>query len=66
VGSSSARLKVRTGSGRTLRLALSARALRRIGAALRSRPAIRTRVTVVATDAVGNRASARRTITLRR
>jgi hypothetical protein len=62
----SARLALRKGTGRTLRLALSARALRAVRAALRSHPRIRTRVTVVATDAAANRASARRTITLRR
>ena len=62
----SARLELPKGAGRTLRLALSPRALRSVRAALRSRPSIRTRVTVLATDAAANRATARRTITLRR
>ncbi|MDX6679588.1 MAG: hypothetical protein QOE31_3640 [Solirubrobacteraceae bacterium] len=63
----SARHKVAKGqSGRTLRLGLSARALRAVRSALRSHASIRTRVAVVATDAAANRASARRTLTLRR
>ncbi|MGI8730572.1 MAG: hypothetical protein ACR2LK_11390, partial [Solirubrobacteraceae bacterium] len=63
----SSRLRVSKGaSGRTLRLALSARALRAVRSVLRSRASVRTRVTVVATDATANRASARRTLTLRR
>jgi len=63
----SSKLAVRRGTaGRTLRLALSGRAKRAIGSALRSRSSIRTRVTVVAIDEAGNRSSARRMITLRR
>jgi hypothetical protein len=63
----SARVKVARGTaGRTLRLGLSARARRAVRSALRSRASIRTRVTVVATDAAANRTSARRTLTLRR
>jgi hypothetical protein len=61
-----ATLVVRAGSVRALRLALSARARRAIAAALRAHPSIRTKVTVVAADATGNRATAHRTITLRR
>ena len=53
-------------AGRTVRLALSARARRALTSALRSDASIRTRVTVVARDGEGNRATARRTITLRR
>jgi hypothetical protein len=49
-----------------LRLALSTRARRSIRAALRKRPRIRAVVAVVVTDAAGNRATARRTISLRR
>lgn len=61
------RVKVAKGTrGRTLKLALSARGARAVSAALRSRPRLRVRVTVVATDAAGNRANARRTIALRR
>jgi hypothetical protein len=62
-----ARLSVAEGSrGRTLRLVLGARATRALRAALRARSSIRARVTVVATDAAANRATARRTVTLRR
>ena len=62
-----AKLEVANGTrGRTLRLVLSARARRAIRASLRSRPSVRTRVTVVATDAASNRTTARRTIVLRR
>ena len=53
-------------AGRAVRLALSARARRALAAALRRRRSVRVRVTVVARDAAGNRATARRTITLRR
>ena len=61
------RLAVPAGSrGRIVRLVLGPRATRAVRAALRSRSGIRTRVAVVATDAPGNRATARRTITLRR
>ncbi|MDX6680933.1 MAG: hypothetical protein QOG94_972 [Solirubrobacteraceae bacterium] len=62
----SAKLVLRRGVARTLRLRLSARALRAVRTALRSRSRIPTRVTVVAIDAAANRASARRTITMRR
>ena len=62
-----ARRTVRSSAaGRSLRIALSARARRALASALRSRRSIRTRVTVVARDVNGNRATARRTITLRR
>jgi hypothetical protein len=62
-----ARLKVAKGSsGRTLRLVFGARATRALRAALRSRSSVRARVTVVATDAAANRATARRMVTLRR
>ncbi|MCA1678340.1 MAG: hypothetical protein LC777_05025 [Actinobacteria bacterium] len=58
---------VRTSAkGRVVRLALGARARRALASALRARGSIRTRVTVVARDGEGNRATARRTITLRR
>ncbi|MEJ7826216.1 MAG: hypothetical protein WKF48_12345 [Solirubrobacteraceae bacterium] len=57
---------VRTSPGRTLRIVLSTRARRAIRKTLRSRSAVRTRVTVVAHDAAGNRTTARRTITLKR
>lgn len=57
---------VKPGPSRTLRLALSTRARRSIRAALRKRPRIRAVVAVVVTDAAGNRATARRTISLRR
>jgi hypothetical protein len=63
---STGRVRVAKGSrGRTLALALSARASRAVRAALRLRSILRARVTVVATDAAANRSSARRTITLR-
>ncbi len=62
-----AKLKVAKGTrGRTLRLVLSARARRAIRGSLRSRPSVRTRLTVVATDAASNRTTARRTVVLRR
>jgi len=58
---------VRTSAkGRVMRLALGARARRALASALRARGSVRTRVTVVARDGEGNRATARRTITLRR
>jgi hypothetical protein len=53
-------------SGRTMRLALLARARRALAAALRRRGSLKVRVTVLARDGDGNRATARRTITLRR
>ena len=53
-------------SGRTVRLALPARARRALAAALRLRRSVRVRVTVLAARREGNRAKARRTITLRR
>jgi hypothetical protein len=53
-------------TGRTMRLALPARARRALAAALRTRRSVKVRVTVVARDGEGNRATARRTITLRR
>ncbi len=62
-----ARRTVKTSSaGRAVRLVLPARARRALAAALRSRPSVRTQITVVARDEAGNRATARRTITLRR
>ncbi len=58
---------VRTSAkGRVVRLALGSRTRRALASALRKRGSVRTRVTVVARDAEGNRATARRTITLRR
>lgn len=58
---------VRTSAkGRVMRLALGARARRALASALRARGSVRARVTVVARDGEGNRATARRTITLRR
>ena len=51
---------------RTLRLALSARARRALGAALKATSRVRARVSVVARDAAGNRTTTRRTLTLRR
>jgi hypothetical protein len=53
-------------AGRSVRLALPARARRALAAALRTRRSMKVRVTVVARDGEGNRATARRTITLRR
>ena len=53
-------------AGRSVRLALSARARRALSAALRKRRSVNVRVAVVAHDGEGNRATARRTITLRR
>jgi len=53
-------------AGRTVRLALSARARRALAAALRTRRSVKVRVSVIARDGEGNRATARRTITLRR
>jgi hypothetical protein len=53
-------------AGRSIRLALPARARRALAAALRRRRSVKVRVTVVAHDGEGNRATARRTITLRR
>ena len=62
-----ARRMVKTSAaGRAVRLALSARARRALTAALRSRGSLKVRVTGVARDGEGNRATARRTITLRR
>jgi hypothetical protein len=53
-------------AGRSVRLALSARARRALSASLRTRRSMKVRVTVVARDGEGNPATARRTITLRR
>jgi hypothetical protein len=53
-------------AGRSMRLALSARPRRALAATLRRRRSVKVRVTVVAQDGEGNRATARRTITLRR
>ncbi len=53
-------------AGRTVRLALPARARRALATALRTRRSVTVRVSVVARDGEGNRATARRTITLRR
>ncbi len=53
-------------AGRAVRLALGPRARRALAAALRAKGRVKVRVTVVARDGEGNRATARRTITLRR
>ena len=61
-----ARRTMRPNVTKTLTLRLSAPARRAIRRALRSRRSLRTQITVVALDAVGNPGLARRTITLRR
>jgi hypothetical protein len=62
----SASRPLRPNVAKTLTLRLTARARRAIRRALGARRSIRTPVTVVALDAVGNPTTARRTMTLRR
>jgi hypothetical protein len=53
-------------AGRAVRLALPSRARSALARALRTKRSVKVRVTVVARDAAGNRATGLRTITLRR
>ncbi len=53
-------------AGRAVRLALPPRARSALAGALRAKRSVKVRVTVIARDSSGNRATARRTITLRR
>ena len=62
----SAARRLRPNAAKTLTIRLPAAARRAIRRALRTQRTIRTRVTVVALDALGNPTTARRTITLRR